>query len=425
MSDKKIPILVTDDTLSIRKMMTMFLSTKGFRPLEAENGQKALEVIRADHPSVVLLDIAMPVMSGLETLAKIMEYDSKMPVIMVTANDSKENIKEALNSGAYAFISKPIDFNQLEKLLNEGLRRREIAELKEKTADSSRLIAVGEMAGQVAHEVLNPITAVMTRIEEMATLIPKTNESGLALIKEIVETWNKHYQANNLVEYFKGQSGFSVGKTCAEEDFNDIVNILNEYLERENKFREGMLFLEKSIYRIIKIVDSLRRLSRREGNIQPVDINNMLNEALEIQMDALRRRNIEIERDLDPHIPTVLADNDELIQVVGNLIRNSIYAIGKAHRNPGKISIKTNVTKEAVEIHIGDDGTGIPENVRPKIFDQTFTTKEAGEGTGLGLGISRRIVRRYNGEIFLEWSEMDKGTRFVIQLPINDVEQTH
>lgn len=419
MGDAKIPIMIVDDTTSIRKMISLFLSNNGYRVIEAENGKRALEIMRDDLPRLILLDISMPVMNGLDTLPHILKIDTKMPVIMVTANDSKENIRAALHNGAFAFISKPISFPDLQRLVNEGLRRRDVAELKEKTADSSRLIAVGEMAGQVAHEVLNPVTAVMTRIEEVAGSLPPPEESGMALIKEIIETWKRHHDQGHLSEYFKQPSGFTQGLTCADEDFNDILGIVNEYLERERKLRDDMVFLEKSIVRVVKIVDSLRRLSRREGNLVQINVNQLVNEALEVQMDILRRRHIQLVQDFDPHAPPIIADFDELIQVISNLVRNSIHAIGKARRaEGGKITVKTGVHDEHVEIRITDNGTGIPENIRDKIFDQTFTTKSASEGTGLGLGISRRLVYKYHGDIKLEWSEVGQGTTFLILFPV-------
>ncbi len=415
MSEPGSKILVVDDTLSIRKMLNLYLTRSGHKVEEADNGQRALEVMRTFQPDLMILDIAMPIMNGLETLEKVREFDSILPVIMVTANDSKENIRKALHSGAFAFISKPVKFEELERLIHDGLRRREIADLKQKIAESSRFIAVGEMAGQVAHEVLNPITAVMTRIEEMVETTPSPEESGLHLISEVVTTWQDHHQRSDLIDYLMRPSGFTAGRTCADEDFGDLLNIVSEYIERENNYRENMLFLQKAIMRIIKIVDSLRRLSRTNSNMAVISINAVVNETLELLNDQIRKRNIEVVRNLDLNIPEVYADFDEMIQVITNLTKNAMQAIDK-NRKPGILKFDTGYKNDRIELRITDNGTGIPLELQKINFDRTFTTKDASEGTGLGLGISRRIVRKFHGDVQLEWSEVGQGTRFLIWL---------
>ncbi len=416
MAEDKLKIIIADDTTSIRKVLNLFLSRFGYDVIEAENGREVLGIVEKTPVDLLILDISMPVMNGLETLKKIREFDAILPVIMVTANDSKENIRTALHSGASAFISKPIKFDELERLISEGLRKREVAMLKQKISDSARLIAVGEMAGQVAHEVLNPMTAVITRIEEMSHKIPQPGESGLVLVKEIIKTWERHYKKSELPAYLNKPSGFTEGITCAQEDFNDLLTIINDYISQEETYRANMVFLEKSIFRVIKIVDSLRRLSRHRGNPTPINVNQVINESLEIVLDILKKRNIEFVRDFDPQVPDVMADFDEIIQVITNLTNNSIHAMSKTRR-PGVIEFQTSYASEHVEIRITDNGSGIPKELQSRNFDKTFTTKNPSEGTGLGLGISRRIIRKYNGELELEWSEVGKGTCFIIRMP--------
>lgn len=422
--EHKVKIVIADDTISIRRVLNLYLTRLGYSVLEAENGQKAVELVKQHDTQLAILDIAMPVKNGLLALQEIRELDSVLPVIMVTANDSKENIRTALHNGAFGFISKPIKFDELERLVVDALRRREVAELKQKIADSARLIAVGEMSGQVAHEVLNPITAVMTRIEEMAHNLAPPEESGMVLIKEIIETWQKHYHDNTLDDYMRKPSGFTEGLTCAEEDFNDMLNIATEYIAQENTYRDNIAFLEKSILRVIKIVDNMRRLSRHQGNPVPISWNQVINESVELMMDTMRKRNIELKRNLDPHIPEVKADFDEMIQVMTNLLKNSIHAVGKV-RHPGVIEFATCFNEDRIEVRITDNGVGVPEELQQVNFDKTFTTKDVSEGTGLGLGISRRLIRKYDGDIELEWSKTDEGTCFLIWMPPYSPEETN
>jgi CheY-like chemotaxis protein len=107
-------ILIVDDEEGIRSMLTGFFKLKGYKTQEAENGQKALELVRAGNISSVLLDINMPVMDGLTALPKLLEINPKLGIVMVTAEEEDEGVKKALALGAYSYILKPFDFVYLE-----------------------------------------------------------------------------------------------------------------------------------------------------------------------------------------------------------------------------------------------------------------------------------------------------------------------
>ncbi|MFC1624661.1 response regulator [Candidatus Omnitrophota bacterium] len=111
---KEKSILVVDDEASIRLMLKEFFKTKDYRVLEAENGEKALEVARSEKFSLVLLDIDMPVMNGIATLPKLLEINPKLGVMMVTGNQADENVKKAMELGAWGYVLKPFDFSYLE-----------------------------------------------------------------------------------------------------------------------------------------------------------------------------------------------------------------------------------------------------------------------------------------------------------------------
>ncbi|MFC1698871.1 response regulator [Candidatus Omnitrophota bacterium] len=114
-------MLIVDDEENIRRVLKGFFETKHYKISEAENGEQALELARAQEFSVVLLDIDMPVMTGIDTLPKLLEIDPKLGVVMVTGNQEDEKVKKAMELGACGYVLKPFDFSYLELVVMSKL----------------------------------------------------------------------------------------------------------------------------------------------------------------------------------------------------------------------------------------------------------------------------------------------------------------
>ena len=165
------------------------------------------------------------------------------------------------------------------------------------------------------------------------------------------------------------------------------------------------------------IVENLLSFARRSGSErQCVPINAVVEAAIALQANDLRLKGIDLEVNLDPDLPPVLADNNEIQQVVLNLLMNAEDAMLEADGGL-KLSVKTSRRGSVVEIAVTDEGPGIPEENIDSVFDPFFTTKEVGKGTGLGLSICYGIVQDHHGVIRVE-SEKNKGATFVVELPL-------
>ncbi len=112
-------ILVVDDLADVREVLATFLKIKGYATQKAENGRKAVELVRAQRPNLVFLDTRMPDMGGLEALDKIKEIDNSLPVIMMSGIDDEPTVQKAQEKGAKGFILKPFDFPAIEVLLKQ------------------------------------------------------------------------------------------------------------------------------------------------------------------------------------------------------------------------------------------------------------------------------------------------------------------
>jgi two-component system, NtrC family, sensor kinase len=178
----------------------------------------------------------------------------------------------------------------------------------------------------------------------------------------------------------------------------------------------------EGLNRVATIVRGMKEFSHvdRTKEKSPGDVNRALESTLIVARNELKYV-ADVETDFG-QLPPVICHLGDLNQVFLNLLVNAAHAIedvtrGTGHK--GKITVRTKMDGDWVEISIGDSGTGIPEEAREKIFDPFFTTKEVGKGTGQGLALARAIVvEKHQGTLTFE-TEMGKGTTFLIRLPVS------
>jgi two-component system NtrC family sensor kinase len=249
------------------------------------------------------------------------------------------------------------DLEEWGRTLEEKVRQRsdELVAMQARVAQSERLASLGLLAAGVAHEINNPIGAVLALTALTLEDMPES-----------------HPDRENLTEVLK-QS------------------------ERCRGIVKGLL--------------DFSRQSR--GNMQPLDLNTLIKDTLSLIGKQSLFFNIQVVQDLDLELPAVIGDRSQLQQVFMNLLINAVQAMDEK----GTITVVTRGSgEERVEVRISDTGHGIPPGQIDKIFDPFFTTKESGCGTGLGLSIVYGIVTTHRGTISVE-SEAGKGSTFTIRLP--------
>lgn len=230
---------------------------------------------------------------------------------------------------------------------------------------AEKMSSIGLLAAGVAHEINNPLTSVAGYAEA-------------------------------LMRRFRDEP--SMKSDARLEEFPKYLDVI---------IREA--------YRCKGIIDCLLSFSRKsDGSVGKVDINEALREVLELVRHKSRYDKVEIVTNLLEELPPVDGDPAGLRQVCMNLLINAHQAI----KGPGLIEISTTrIDEKMIAIHIQDSGCGIPKDAIDQIWDPFFTTKEVGQGLGLGLAVTYNIVKRHGGEISVE-SELDKGSRFTVRLPI-------
>ena len=172
----------------------------------------------------------------------------------------------------------------------------------------------------------------------------------------------------------------------------------------------------KAADRCARIVKTFLAMARQEPSRSlPTDLNELIEGALDVTAYGLRTSGVELTLELAPDLPPVSADADQLRQVFTNLIVNAQHAL-QGVDGPRRLTVATRRGAEVVEVTVEDNGIGIPEEVRGRIFEPLYTTKEVGSGTGIGLALCHRIVEAHGGRIAVE-SEPGQGARFLLSLP--------
>ncbi len=195
------------------------------------------------------------------------------------------------------------------------------------------------------------------------------------------------------------------------------TQILLSNHQNDPELKDSLKRIEGQTTRMMKIIQHLRNFSRGStGMKEPLSINQIIENAFTLLNQQLKAHNIEVIKELTQDLPQIMADANQLEQVIINLIVNARDALDQ--KGGGEIKVVSRFKKpDKVEILFSDTGIGMPPHIKNHIFEPFFTTKEAGKGTGLGLSISHRIIKDHRGDISVTSTE-GKGTTFVLTFPV-------
>lgn len=282
-----------------------------------------------------------------------------------------------------------------------GLRRDS---LEGELRDAQKLEAVGQLAGGIAHEINTPSQYIGNNL----TFLAEAHVTLFALVRGCLA----------LVDDLKDRPEFA-------ERLREINN-LRQAADLDFLTEEIPSATEQSIFgikQISRIVLAMKEFSHpgAQGKA-PTDLNRAIENTITISRNEWKHV-AQVETDFAPTLPAVICLPGEITQVLLNLLVNAAHAVRDAGHDAsnGRIRIATAIEGEAAVIRVEDNGTGIPEAIRGKVFNPFFTTKEVGKGTGQGLTIARDIVvNKHGGSIRFE-TRTGKGTTFIVHLPIRGV----
>jgi signal transduction histidine kinase len=260
--------------------------------------------------------------------------------------------------------------------------------------EAEKMASLGQITAGIAHEINNPINYVSSNVEPL--------RQDLGDILTILDGYKTVAKNSDLPE---------LKALLTQEEELDIDYAIKDMHELLGGIEEGAK-------RTSEIVTGLKSFSRTdEDEAQSADINNGIRSTITILKSELKDIETVVELGSIPHIKCYLG---KLNQIFMNLIDNAIDAIKDRYedRTKGVLTVVTSQVDNKVIVKITDNGCGMPEDVKNRIFDPFYTTKDVGKGTGLGLSISYGIMEKHNGHISVE-SEPHVGTTFTIELPID------
>ncbi|MCJ7830673.1 MAG: response regulator [Desulfobacterales bacterium] len=494
-------ILLIDDEETNVRVLSMSLRAGGYQVITAYSGEEGLSVFEKESPPIILTDIKMPGMSGLEVLKNVKARQPDTEVIIITGHGDIDSTIEALQYGASDFISKPIRDQALsialkragEKLnIRHQLKRHSdeleimVQEMKRKSDFQARLIK-NSNDGIVATDsdwrviIFNPGAENIFGYSQ-AEMVSKIDTRDfyppevLALFHQEEKPkkdadWHETmirtksgekipvrfsgtvmYEKNRIVgsvaffqdlrkikrlerELIQSEKLAAIGQTVAGMA-HGIKNILHGFkgggylmnvgIDRDDpvKLKAGFKMLQKNIDRTSALVmDLLSYAKEREPEYQDCTPNEIVGDVCELLAKTAEDNDVQIVKNLSPAIGRVSMDPRTVQRALVNLVSNAIDACvmdnmaDKQHR----VDIKTTMNENNhIEFEVTDNGSGMTDEVKAKLFTSFFSTKGAG-GTGLGLLVTRKLVEECGGSIAVA-SQLGVGTTFTVRLPYREIE---
>lgn len=409
----KVILVVDDDATNLRTLGELL--RPDYRVRLGGSGEDALRIARSEpRPDLILLDVMMPAMDGYEVLRRLQadEATRGIPVILVTALHDDDSEQRGFELGAADFIHKPIRAavtlsrirahidakaarDSLQRKAQHMARRAEQGEqqlesTRQQLLQSERMASIGQLSAGIAHEINNPVGFVASNLAALerylddlfaiadacAADVPMPAEQRLAELRSLMRRLE--------YDYLK----------------QDVLDLLAES-------REG-------VERVRQIVADMKGLAHAgSSRWQWADLHEGLDSTLNIARNEFKHHCTLVKHYGDlPHIHCIPS---QLNQVFMNLVVNAAQAI----EGSGEITVTTERVDEAtIRVSVADTGKGISPEGLSHLFEPFYTTKPVGQGTGLGLTLSREIIERHRGRITVS-SELDKGTVFALTFPID------
>jgi signal transduction histidine kinase len=374
---KKNTILLVDDEEGIRKVLGIYLADMDYKVLTAKSGEEALDIFRKDKPSIVIADIRMPGMNGIELLHRLKKEEPETEVIMMTGHGEMDLAIESVQLDATDFITKPIKEDVLGIALN--------------------------------------------RAEERISMRQKLKEYTHNLAQMVQEKTNKLIEAERLAAVGQTVAGLSHAIKNIASGLKGGAFVLEEGIQQDNRkyLLQGWEMVKGNVDKIINLsLDLLDYAKTAEVSYQLCEPNEPAHEVIELMKPKAEELGITLESDFAQDLEAFHFDPELIHRCLLNLVTNAIDACSeeKASNKEKEVIVRTSAVEGwGVEYQVMDNGCGMEEDTKENLFKSFFTTKGS-RGTGIGLMITKKIIDGHKGLIEVEF-EKGGGSKFTIRLP--------
>ncbi|MGL1864156.1 MAG: response regulator [Pseudodesulfovibrio sp.] len=368
-------VLLVDDEEGIRRVLSVVIKDAGFKVLTAASGAEALDILTDNDVELVVSDIKMPGMDGLELLQKIKRNWPDSEVIMITGHGDIDSAIESLRRGAADFITKPFHDDALEISLERALQKINIRDqLREYTenlehlvlekskelVEAERMAAVGQTVASMSHAIKNVAGGL---------------EGGMFVLEKGLELENQEY------------------------------------------LRQGWEMIRRDVERVKNLSMSLLDYAK-PVTINPIeaDPNDPARQVYDLMVSTAEKSGVKLELDLVEPLASMRMDVDAVHECLTNLVSNAIDACQDLLEGEKRVVIRTiDGGGMSVQYEVKDTGHGIAPETLTRIFNSFFTTKGS-RGTGIGLMATKKLVKEMGGGIMAN-SGVDQGATFTITIP--------
>ncbi len=365
-------ILLVDDEQDIRDVLHMALVDGGYKVMMAENGEEALKLFQDTLPPIVITDIKMPVMDGIELLKRIKQQHTDTEVIMITGHGDMNLAIKSLKHAATDFITKPINVDALEIALQRVhekiLMRRKLQEytthlealIREKTELQDHLSSLGLMIGSISHGIKGLLTGL---------------DGGMYILEGGLRKQN-------------------------QDRIDDGWETVKMMVERIRKMVMDILFYAK----------------KRDLQWENVDVAQFADEVARMMDSKLKPLPIEFDTLFDQTVGTCRIDPGYINAALMNIFENAIDACQRdTNKGRHRITFKVQADNDHIAFIVGDNGVGMDAETLGKLFTEFFSSKGS-KGTGLGLFIANKILEQHGGSIQVS-SSPGRGSKFSLIVP--------
>ncbi len=366
------PIIVIDDDETMRRACRAALRRTGYQVETYADGPSGLKRIEEVRPGVLIVDLKMPGMSGMEVIAQLKAMDTDTVIVVITGFATVGTAVEAMKAGAYDFIPKPFTAEELRAIIARAVERYHLS------TEAKRLRAEKEHQTRkfitfVSHQLQSPLGAVRQYLDVM---LHQMGDDTPVKQREWID-----------------RSRRKIGL---------MLEIIADWLTL-SKVEGGQLATERTLVRwqdlVVKTLDGLE-ISAQE-------------------------KQVTLRNEVPDGLPAVVGDESALRMLLANLVNNAI----KYNRDGGRVTVaaKASSVDQTVALSVSDTGVGIAPEQQPHVFEEFYRVKngstEGTSGTGMGLPICKKIAEELDGRITLS-SEPGRGSTFTVVLPRDPKEKT-
>jgi signal transduction histidine kinase len=387
-------ILVVDDDIKNLKLLQFRLKSDDYEVFTAQDGEEGVKVFEKEEDvNLVLLDIQMPKMGGIEALTKIKSLNKEVAVVMMTGYGSEQIAVEAMKKGANDYLVKPINYKEISGVIHENIEKNKL-----KVAQ----VRLTEQIKETSQDLMRRID----QLEKVNALLKEQNEKIKELDRRKSEFLSR--MSHELRTPMNSILGFS------KLLLNKMDGEINE------KQRTDIQAIYDSGNYLLELINEILDLARIESGkmefqLEEFDVSLVIDEVVLISEPLIKGKNVELKHKFNDKPSYVYADRKRVRQILLNLLSNAIK-----YTEQGYVNVETLNNDSDVQIVVTDTGIGISHEDIPKVFEEFLRidnqiTRQT-TGTGLGMAITKKLIEAQGGKIWIE-SELQKGTKVYFTLP--------